>query len=101
MVRAGVQVRVVVRVVRPLDRTNYSVQRAIPLESVTVSLCTRFSGFSTISSFGFNRLSSKLVGMFLEIVPMFGAKDFVRDCFVAQIRAKMCVRAGIRAYLRD
>ena len=28
-------------------------------------------------------------------------KDFVRDCFVAQIRAKMCVRAGIRAYLRD
>ena len=70
-----------------------------PLESV--SLCTRFSGFSTISSFGFNRLSSKLVGMFLEIVPMFVAKDFVRDCFVAQIRAKMCVRAGIRAYLRD
>ena len=72
-----------------------------PLESV--SLCTRFSGFSTISSFGFNRLSSKLVGMFLEneIVPMFVAKDFVGDCFVAQIRAKMCVRAGIRAYLRD
>ena len=32
MVRAGVQVRdvVQVRVVRPLDRTNYSVQRAIP-----------------------------------------------------------------------
>ena len=27
MVRAGVQVRAVVRVVRPLDRTNYSVQR--------------------------------------------------------------------------
>ena len=70
-----------------------------PLESV--SLCTRFSGFSTISSFGFNRLSSKLVSMSVEIVPMFVAKDFVRDCFVAQIRAKMCVRAGIRAYLRD
>ena len=70
-----------------------------PLESV--SLCTRFSGFSTISSFGLNRLSSKLVGMFLEIVPMLVAKDFVRDCFVAQIQAKMCVRAGIRAYLRD
>ena len=70
-----------------------------PLESV--SLCTRFSGFSTISSFGFNRLSSKLVGMSVDIVPMFVAKDFVRDCFVAQIRAKMCVRAGIRAYLRD
>ena len=34
---------------------------------------------------------------------MFVLKDFVRncfDCFVAQIRAKMCVRAGIRAYLR-
>ena len=75
------------------------VKSRAPLESV--SLCTRFSGFSTISSFGFNRLSSKLVGMFLEIVPMFVAKDFVRDCFVAQIRAKMCVRAGIRAYLRD
>ena len=32
MVRAGVQVRAVVRVVRPLDRTNYSIQRAIPTE---------------------------------------------------------------------
>ena len=32
---------------------------------------------------------------------MFVLKYFVRDCFVAQIRAKMCVRAGIRAYLRD
>ena len=70
-----------------------------PLESV--SLCTRFSGFSAISSFGFNRLSLKLVGMFFGIVPMFVLKDFVRDCFVAQICAKMCVRAEIRAYLRD
>ena len=51
---------------------DISVYRA-PLESV--SLCTRFSGFSTISSFGFNRLSSKLVGMFLEIVPMFVVKE--------------------------
>ena len=25
---------------------------------------------------------------------MFVAKDFVRDCYVAQIRAKMCVSAG-------
>ena len=32
---------------------------------------------------------------------MFVIKDFVRDCFVAQICAKMSVRAGIRAYLRD
>ena len=32
---------------------------------------------------------------------MFLLKDFVQDCFVAQICAKMCVRAGIRAYLRD
>ena len=103
MVRAGVQVRAVVRVVRPLDRTNYSVQRAIPTRAPleSVSLCTRFSGFSTISSFGFNRLSSKLVGMFFGIVPMFVLKDFARDCFVAQICAKLCVRAGIRAYLRN
>ena len=71
----------------------------VPLESV--SLCTRFSGFSTIFSFGFNRLGSKLVGLFFGIVLMFVLKDFVQDCFVAQIRAKMCVRAGIRAYLRD
>ena len=42
------------------------------------------SAFSTISSFSFNRLSSKLVGMFLEIVPMFVAKDFVRRCFIAR-----------------
>ena len=32
---------------------------------------------------------------------MFVTKDFVRDCFVAQLRAKMCMRAGIRAYLRE
>ena len=32
---------------------------------------------------------------------MLVAKDLVRDCFVAQIRAKISVRAGIRAYLRD
>ena len=49
-------------------RARASSARA-PLDSV--SLCTRFSGFSTISSFGCNCLSSKLVGMFLEIVPMF------------------------------
>ena len=84
MVRVRVPVRVRVRA---------------PLESV--SLCTRFSGFSTISSFGLYRLSSKLVGMFFGIVLMFVLKDFVRDCFVAQICAKMCVRAVIRAYLRD
>ena len=55
----------------------------------SVSLCTRFSGFSTISSFSFNRLGSKLVmvSMFLEIVPMFVAKDFARRHFVAQIYA--------------
>ena len=28
---------------------------------------------------------------------MFVAKDFVRDGFVAQLRAKMCMCAGIRA----
>ena len=32
---------------------------------------------------------------------MFIAKDFIRDCFVAQERAKMCIRAEIRAYLRE
>ena len=38
MVRAGVQVRavVMVRVVRPLDRTNYSVQRAIPSKCLAI-----------------------------------------------------------------
>ena len=38
MVRAGVQVRAVVRVVRPLDRTNYSVQRAIPTQSCSANI---------------------------------------------------------------
>ena len=37
MVRAGIQVRAVVRVVRPLDRTNYSVQRAIPNPSLALN----------------------------------------------------------------
>ena len=67
----------------------------------SVSSCTRFSGILKISNFGFNRSSSKLVGMFFGIVPMFVLNDFVQDCFVAQICAKMCVRAVIRAYLRD
>ena len=68
-----------------------------PLESV--SLCTRFSGFSTISSFSFNRLSSKLVGVFYGIVPMFVLKDFVRDCFVARAYMRQNVRT--RRNLRD
>ena len=67
----------------------------------SVSLCTRFSGFSTISSFGFNRLSSKLVGMFLEIVPMFVAKDFTQRHLVAQICANSGANAHFGAYLRD
>ena len=67
----------------------------------SVSSCTRFSGILKISNFGFNRSSSKLVSMFFGIVPMFVLKDFVQDCFIAQICAKMCVRAVIRAYLRD
>ena len=52
-----------------------------------VSLCTRFSGFSTISNFSFTSLDSKLVGMFFETLPMFVAKDFARRRFVAQISA--------------
>ena len=67
----------------------------------SVSSCTRFSGILKISNFGFNRSSLKLIGMFFGIVPMFVLKDFVQDCFVAQICAKMCVRAVLRAYLRD
>ena len=67
----------------------------------SVSSCTRFSCILKISNFGFNRSSSKLVGMFVGIVLMFVLRDFVQDCFVAQICAKMCVRAVIRAYLRD
>ena len=43
MVRAGVQVRAVVRVVRPLDRTNYSIQRAIPSTIRAAVLCVRWS----------------------------------------------------------
>ena len=36
--------------------------------------------------------------MFFGIVPMFVAKDFVQNCFGAQIeiRAKMCMRTGIQ-----
>ena len=38
----------------------------------SVSSCTRFSCILKISNFGFNRSSSKLVGMFIfGIVPMF------------------------------
>ena len=84
---------------RVTGKGGWTMVRRAPLESV--SLCTRFSGFSTISSFNFDCLSCKLVSMFFWIFPMFVAKDFVRDWFVAQIRAKICMRAGIRAYLRE
>ena len=69
----------------------------------SVSSCTRFSGFLTISSFGFNRLSSKLVSMFFGIVPMllFVPKDFVSDRFVAQICANYGAHAHFGANLRD
>ena len=67
----------------------------------SVSSCTRFSGFLTISSFGFNCLSSKLVSMFFGIVPMFVPKDFVSDCFVAQICANYGTHAHFGANLRD
>ena len=67
----------------------------------SVSSCTRFLGIFTISSFGFNRLSSKLVGMFFGIVPMFVLKDFVPDSFVAQICANFGAHAHFGAYLRD
>ena len=83
----------------PLSHDTYKYKNIHPLKFV--SLCTHFSCFSTISSFGLYRLSSKLVGMFFGIVPMFVLKDFVWDCFVAQICAKTCVPAVIRAYLRD
>ena len=67
----------------------------------SVSSCTRFSGFLAISSFGFNRLSSNLVGMLFGIVTMFVPKDFVLDCFVAQICANSGAHAHFGAYLRD
>ena len=54
-----------------------------------------------ISSFGFNRLSSKLVSMFFGIVPMFVPTDFVSDCFVAQICANYGAHAHFGANLRD
>ena len=67
----------------------------------SVSSCTHFLGFLTISSFGFNCLSLKLVGMFFGIVLMFVRKDFVPDSFVAQICANSGAHAQFGAYLRD
>ena len=79
--------------------TRFTKSRRETLESV--SLCTRISAFSTISSLGFNRLSSKLVSMFFEIVLMFVDKDFAGHRFVAQICANSGARAHFGAYLRD
>ena len=67
----------------------------------SVSSCTRFSGFLEISSFGFNRLNSKLVGMLFGIVSMLVSKDFVPDSFVAQIGANSGAHAHFGAYLRN
>ena len=61
---------------------------------------------AALSSFSFNRLSSKLVGVFFEfgIVPMFVHKDFV---LIASSRAQIMIYANsgahahFGAYLRD
>ena len=68
------------RMTRAHDHADLDGDPRETLESV--SSCTRFSGFLAISSFGFNRLSSKLVGMLFGIVHMFVFKDFVPDCFI-------------------
>ena len=44
-----------------------------------------------------HELTDSNVSLFFGIVPMFVLKDFVQDCSVAQICAKICVRAVIRA----
>ena len=51
-------------------------------------------------SASFDCARAKLVGMFFGIVPMFVQEYFVWDCAPSRryARAKMCVRAGIRAY---
>ena len=53
--------------------------------------CNLFSGFSTISSLGFNRLGSKLVGIFFEMVSTFIAKDLFS---ISQI----CANSGAHAH---
>ena len=57
---------------------------------------------AALSSFSFNRLSSKLVGVFFGIVPMFVHKDFV---LIASSRAQIYANSGAHAhfgaYLRD
>ena len=57
--------------------------------------------FDDISSFGFNRLDSKLVNIFLGRVKMFVAKDFVRFRFVAQICANYDAHAHFGTFLRN
>ena len=42
-----------------------------------------------------------MVSMFFGIVPMFVRKDFVSDCFVAQICANYGTHAHFGANLRD
>ena len=89
-----------------LDIVEKPENRVHELTDSNGALCTRFSGFSTISSFGFNRdrLSSKLVNgrhvLWNSSNVTFVLNDFVRDCFIAQICAKMCVRTGGRGPVR-
>ena len=71
------------------------------LESVSSYFMDSIFRYLAISSSGFNRLSSKLVGMLFGIVPMFVFKDFVPDCFVTQICANSGAHAHFGAYLRD
>ena len=65
----------------------------------SVSSCTRFSGFLTISSFGFNCLSSKLVSMFFGIVPMLNVRT-QGFCFGLLRRADMRELRHARTFWR-
>ena len=62
-----------------LNYKNKGIRMRETLESV--SLCTRFSGFSTISKFSFNRLSWKLV----KLVDMFFGRVLPYDVGPARV----------------
>ena len=80
MVRAGVQVRAVVRVVRPLDRTNYSVQRAIPNPSLALTQSTLYTHSSVSSVLLARRRTVVVVYILLQLRLLLYHINYILQC---------------------
>ena len=108
MVRAGVQVRAVVRVVRPLDRTNYSVQRAIPNPSLALTQSTLYTHSSVSSVLLARRRTVVVVYILLQLRLLLYHINYILQCDIGNniiqhgnVRTRTLILIVIRHCIRN